>query len=111
MKEADLQRAVLDYLKYQMNLGKLWFTRLNSGMAYKKHGNKYYAIKLCDKGTADILVIYPTAEGPTVLFLELKSEKGKLTKEQFEFSGMAWRMGCEYHVIRTIERLEEILSK
>ena len=110
MKESDLQRAVGEYLKYQMNLGKLWFTRLNSGMAYKKHGNKYYAIKLCEKGTADFIVIQATGKEETfVTFIELKSDTGKQTKEQKEFQETVVDQQADYLIIRDLEELEGVL--
>ncbi len=112
ISEKDLQRGVSDYLQIGMNQGKWWFTRLNSGMAYKKHGDKYYAIKLCEKGTADFVFMKSCFENKNpwmpqtiVIFLELKSTKGKQTQEQQDFQKMAEAQGCEYCVIRSIDEL------
>ena len=120
MLEKDLQRAVADYLRYQQNLGNLWFTRLNSGSAFVKRGSKYHKIQLCDKGTADYEVIrrdiawaYPTHVGvevSQVTFLELKSDTGKQSKEQKDFQYVVEKLGCEYYIIRSIEELESVIG-
>ena len=121
ISEKDLQRGVNDYLQIGMNQGRWWYSRLNSGMAYKKHGDKYYAIKLCEKGTTDFLVIrkdvipaYPThiaVEAPQVIFLELKSTKGKQTQEQREFQERVEMQECGYHIIRSIDELIKVLGE
>jgi len=118
MKESELSRAVTDYLEYGMNQGKWWFTRLNSGMAFKKYKDKYYAIKLCPAGTADFLIIrwwYPIGapnKGKTIVsFLELKSTKGKTTKEQDDFAEQVRNQGAGFYEVRSLEEIEVILSK
>ena len=129
LSEADLQRTVADYLRYQQNLGKLWFTRLNSGSAFVKRGDKYYKIKLCEVGTADFVVITrktfqfshtvrPVEDAETTawfphcktVFIELKSAKGKQSAEQGAFQKMVEMQGCSYLLIRNFEKLEEALK-
>ena len=113
ISEKDLQRGVNDYLQIGMNQGKWWFTRLNSGMAYKKHGERYYAIKLCEKGTADfeVLKYSDCGGGCQVIFLELKSTKGKTTTEQDEFAELVVKQGAFYDVIRSIDELIKVLGE
>ena len=113
MLESDLQKTVTDYLQYQQNLGKLWFTRLNSGSAFVKRGNKYHKIQLCDKGTSDFVVIarktfqFSHAVRPDegaettawfphckTVFIELKSEKGRWPPEQRSFKILVEAQGC-----------------
>ena len=129
MKEADLKLAVSDYLKYGTNQGRWYASRLNSGIAYIKRGDKYYAITLCEEGTADFMVIMGNREmvwkqleyrkcdysyqnlgrRSKVIFLELKGDKGKQRPEQGAFQKLVEAQGAEYAVIRSIEELENVL--
>lgn len=125
MKEADLKRAVEDYLQYKQNAGELVFLRLNAGDFIEVRGNTRRRIKGCPKGTADFLVFMKSGEmvwgsrGTTknplfqnlgrrlkLLFLELKSEKGTQSKEQKEFQEMVENQGASYFLIRSIEEME-----
>jgi len=95
-----------------MNQGKWWFTRLNSGRAYVKRGDKYYAIKLCEKGTADLIVIRGVPYLPLceTIFLELKAEKGRQSDVQKEFERLVRAQGVAYYIIRSFEEVEEVLG-
>ena len=119
MLEADLKRAVSDYLRYQQNLGKLFYLRLNSGDVLVKGGAKHYKIKLCEEGTADFVVIresvVPVFAQVTVMttqaiFLELKSEKGRTSPAQDAFKIIVEAQGCVYKIIRSMEDLIEIVG-
>jgi len=115
MNERDLMRTVDEYLRYQQNMGKLWFTRLNSGNILAKKGDKFYNVKLCDEGTADFEVVkgnIDTMIRPRcrVIFLELKSETGKQSLEQGAFQKIVENQGASYFIIRSIEDLTEALG-
>jgi hypothetical protein len=117
--EADLKRAVSDYLQIGENQGKWVHLRLNSGDFIEVRGDTRRRIKGCPKGTADYIVLqatwvnaYPTHINVNycrAIFLELKSKKGKQSKEQKEFEIKVGKERCEYFVVRSIEELEEIL--
>lgn len=103
--EAQIKRACEEYLEYGQNLGKWMWLRLNSGHAFMPGGSKaFYKIKLCPKGTADILVI---RDGQPI-FLEIKSLAGKISKEQLDFERLAIRNGASYRVIKSLEELQDI---
>lgn len=114
MKEADLKLAVTDYLQYAQNQGKLVYLRLNAGDFIEVRGDTRRRVKGCPKGTADLMVIkrgyYECVTILRAIFLELKSAKGKQTKEQAEFQQMIEEQGAEYYIIRSIERLQEVLN-
>jgi len=118
MREADLQRCIANYLTYLMNQGKLYFDRLNSGSVLVKRGDKTYRVELCREGTADFMVIRtrqyfrnaPQVIAPEIIFLELKGDKGKQSQAQKDFQDSIEAQGTEYHVIRSIQELEEILE-
>ena len=65
MSEADLKRAVIDYLTYQQNAGNLMWFPMNSGKAFVKRGGKEYMIQLCLAGTSDLLVV---KQGKAIFF-------------------------------------------
>ena len=115
MKEADLKKTVIDLLQYKQNLGELVFFRLNSGDFIEVRGDTRRRIKGCMKGCADILVLrknkYADIVYPKVLFLELKSEKGKQTLEQKEFQQLVTGDGISYYIIRSIEEVESLLKE
>ncbi len=127
--EAQIKLAVADYLTYKMNLGELYFDRLNSGEVIVVAGKSRRRIKLCREGTADFIVlmkktfqfchtIRPAREGETtawfpyckVIFLEVKSEKGKQRVEQSVFQKIVESFGARYIIIRSIEELAECLK-
>jgi hypothetical protein len=91
-KESDLKRKVLEYLKQRAREGApVWWTKLA--------GNPMQT-----RGLPDILVVY----NGEAIFVELKTEKGKLTKLQdfrrheIEFAGGRW------YLIRSLEEFIEM---
>ena len=112
MKESELKHAVEEYLQYQQNLGRLLFLRLNAGDFIEVRGNTRRRIKGCPKGTADLLVLKwsPFLMQPMVVFLELKSEKGKQSPEQVEFQQVAVQHGAEYYIVYSAAEVMEIVG-
>ncbi|KKN15919.1 hypothetical protein LCGC14_0981110 [marine sediment metagenome] len=125
LTEAQVKRGCEDYLTYQQNQGKLWWTRLNAGDIYipNKDGSKR-VFKGAGAGTADLMVIqggnvqtyYKAISRGTpwpiamVTFIECKSTKGKQSTEQVEFSIMIKGFNCRYAVVRSVDELQEILN-
>ena len=120
MKEADLKRAVNDYLQILMNQGKLYYDQLNSGEIVALFGKSRRRIKLSREGTADFYVLQTTElwdgvhatriPACRVIFLELKSESGRQSPEQGAFRILVEMQGAEYCLIRSIDELEAILG-
>ena len=121
ISEAQLKASISDYLQFLQNLGRLIFLRLNAGsfILTDKDGNFRRRVQGAKAGTADYIVIlkvlipaYPThvaVEALRVIFLELKSTKGRQTPEQKEFQEMVEAQGCGYRIIRSLEELQEII--
>ena len=107
MKEAELKRTVEDYLQIQMNMGKLYFDRLNSGDFIEVRGKTRRRIKGCRKGTADFFVLKVDRVMP--IFLELKGEHGVVSEEQKEFAKQAIKHGADWFCIRGTDDLETAL--
>ena len=113
--EADLMRAIKDYLTYCQNAGKLYFDRLNAGRIIALKGGKPYNVELCREGTADFIVLQKLKllggiSSTRVIFLEVKSLKGKQRPEQGAFQKLVEEQGCSYHIVRSVEEVMEILK-
>ena len=111
--ESDLKIAVSDYLEYGLNQGKWYFDRLNSGEVIVVAGESRRRVKLCREGTADFLVIKPVKRSGVVIsqiiFLELKSGKGRSSPEQRAFKVLVESQGASYRIIKSLEELQEII--
>lgn len=114
IKENDIKLAVAEYLQLLANQGELYADRLNSGEVIVLRGNTRRRVKLCRPGTADFFVIqkrgYFFERRARIIFLETKSTKGKQSEAQKEFQGMVERQGAEYHLVRSVEDLLEVLE-
>ena len=114
IREADVKRAVDDYLQYGMNQGKWVFFRLNAGEFFIE-GKTRRRIKGCMKGTSDFLVVKnrpsdPYGEGNACpVFIEVKSPSGKQSKDQIIFQGLVEAQGAEYCLVRSVDELQKIL--
>lgn len=107
MKESEVKKSVADYLQYQRNLGELIYFRLNAGSFIVTDGQYRRRIQGAPKGTADYLVV----KDGQVIFLEIKSEKGKLSPEQIEFSKEVQKQKAIYFIVRSLEDLTYALYK
>lgn len=91
--EREIQKAILDYLAIR----RVWAMRLNSGKILIP-GRKFRMVRLLPEGTPDILC-FPKGK---VVWLEIKNDKGKQTREQQEFALRATAEGHGYIVARSI---------
>ncbi|MDD5081754.1 MAG: VRR-NUC domain-containing protein [Dehalococcoidales bacterium] len=112
MSESALKLGCEQYLTYLQNAGKLVYIRLNAGdfILQGKEGEFRRRVKGARKGTADLLVIYGAQGLAQIVFLELKSTKGKQSPEQKGFQAEVEAHGCRYFIVRSQEELEKILE-
>ena len=113
ISEAQLKQGIEEWLQYKQNAGKLWFTRLNSGSAFVKKGDRFHKIQLCEKGTADLLVLKRREfvhRRLRTIFLEIKSATGKQHPEQKAFQELIEAQGAEYWVVRSVEEVISIIG-
>jgi len=120
LTEAQIKKEVEDYLKDMMNLGRLYYERMNVGV-FGRHHN----IQGAKKGTADYLVIQAgqvhleymkEQHGPGipvsfVTWLECKTAIGKQNKDQLEFQKRVEKLHCRYFIVRSVEELQEVLKR
>lgn len=111
---SEILRTLLERLQFAQNQGKLWYTRLNSGTIYATYTKKSTgetkgrAIKLCKKGTADVIVIQRTGyvtnrrRASLVTFLETKLKNGKLSDAQLAFKAMVEEQGALYLTVKEL---------
>ena len=122
--EAEVKRAVSDFLTYAQNQGKLLFFRLNAGsfILTDAEGKFRRRVKGAPAGTADFVVLQGVQSeirfdrlllssviACRVTFLECKSSKGKQTSEQRLFEVEVGKHHCQYFLIRNADQLSEIL--
>ena len=92
MKETEIQKAILDYLR----LKGRFFWRNNSG-AFKTESGGFYRV-----GTAGAPDIIGCVDGKFV-GLEVKTEKGKLSVDQQAFARGLRTAGGAFHLVRSID--------
>ena len=101
MTEAQLQSAIIETASY---CG--WMPlRLNSGTAWSRTGA--YPIKLAPAGTPDLLLIGP---GGRLVFVEVKTLKGRLRPAQAEMHAQLRGMGHTVIVARSLDDLVDTLG-
>jgi hypothetical protein len=112
LTEADIIRAIGDYLQVQRNLGKLMYIRNNTGAIPIEAGKyKRRYVRFGDKGSPDFLVFVGGIFGLLkTIAIECKSETGRMSEEQLNWQADFERLGGEYYVVRSIDRVMEILK-
>lgn len=108
IKESEVQAQIVEYLMILENQNKLFFQRTNNVGIYdpKTQGHRR-SPKGVKKGFPDVVVII---RGKFV-GIELKSSKGRQSKEQKEMEKNIKLNGGFYFLVRSIKDLEEALKK
>lgn len=97
MSEAALKRSVVDALRL---LNGVHVLRLNAGATVIRSGTTSRVIHGVEPGTPDLLVMLP---GGRVLWLELKTARGRLSPAQQAWHERARRMGHTVEVVRDVQ--------
>ena len=114
--EQALQRATAQYLALALPTPDAWFTTIPAGGGGKTRGAILKGMGY-KAGTPDMLVIYypqyweVDEEGPFVIWLELKSTKGKLSKAQEQCRDDLIAAGCKWALVRTLDDVERALKR
>jgi hypothetical protein len=102
--ETEIQSAICEYL----TLRRLFFVRLNNipGLYIDASGQKRFRKmgKYARVGLADILVV----KDGHAIFLEVKSETGRPSKDQLDFGRDAIAAGAEYRVVRSVDDVQAV---
>lgn len=107
--ERDLNVQIKKRLSvYEFTNQIIWFTRLNSGSIKTYFGSH---IKLCDKGTWDwVVAIRDIDKGISLLFIEGKSDTGKLLPHQILFMKKYNKKDVFFLVVRNITELDAFID-
>lgn len=101
--ESQIQKEILDWLKKKMyNDRSVWVSRLSTGHAFK---NQFTVIELCPTGTPDILCLYKGR----FIGIEVKAKGGRQSSEQKDMAKLIKKAGGEYHIVRSLKKLKEII--
>jgi hypothetical protein len=108
--ERDIMKSVQKRLSiFELTGEVVWFTRLNSG-----HIKTYFGshIKLCHKGTWDWVVIFRNRNnGLSLLFIECKSDTGKIEKDQNLFKNKYTKEDVYFLLVREPFELDVFIDK
>jgi hypothetical protein len=111
-RERDIQKLILDWLAAK----RIWHIRLNTGAMGGSHNGKRWFVRFGKPGMADILAVaelyneYALLEVPTVVWIEVKAEKGKQSPDQKRFQEEVEREGMTYILARSLEDVTEVLG-
>lgn len=95
MLEKDIQKSIIEYLGYK----KHFFWRNNSGAMVSEYNGKKRFMRFGEVGSPDICVI----KGGQFIGLEVKNEKGRLSKDQENWGAECILAGGKYYVVRSID--------
>ncbi len=102
--EGSISKQIGDYLDLLMRAGRLWHTRLNSGLIRAANGGW---VHLCRTGTPDRMVLL----GGTVIFFEVKKAGEEPTKEQLEQHELLRAQGAYVYVVRSLREVTSALAE
>lgn len=103
--EQQIQNAILEYLTAR----RIWGMRINVGaMAVGKR-----FLRFGIPGCADIFALYPVYDGRgfTPVWVEVKSNIGRLSELQKSFQMDVVQRGHQYLVARSVEDVKEFLKE
>jgi len=113
MKESELLKSIKGYCQYMENLGRCIAIRNNSFEGWlcppnKRPPEQYspHYVKQGKKGSFDLILILKSM----VVFIETKSKKGKLSKDQKEFKKKAVALGKKCIEVTDIEQVIELMK-
>ena len=111
--EAQLKRTIEGFLAIQENMGNLSFERQNAGSFPTQSGNWAKGAK---KGAADFRIDKASKYDGVAKFrycrsihIELKGKGGKQSQDQKDCQARVEAQHAEYHIIRSLEELGEVL--
>lgn len=108
VREQDIQRLILDYLKAK----KILAFRMNTGAASGIYKGKRWFMRFGSPGMADILAfLRTTPQGGLPLWIEVKREGGKLSPDQKAFQEMVQREGHYYLVAKTLDMVKTLIER
>ena len=107
MKERELQKAAAKFLDTVLDPAHArWFHPANGGLRTVKTAALMKAMGV-KAGIADIVLLWLGR----VAFIELKTDKGRLSPAQIEFAGWCDLNGFAYYTCRSLSEIEAVLRR
>lgn len=107
LSEADIHRQIVEYFDV---MGIFCFhipNERNSSMANMRNLKKLGL----RSGAPDLEVWLPTHNGVRIVYMEIKSENGKLSENQKAFRERCEKAGLPYHVVRSLDNVIDIVNE
>lgn len=108
-EESAIQSVIIDYLQILENQGKLFFQRTNNiAVSDIRDGKRFFRAmpKGAHKGFPDLIII----KNGALIGIEVKSKKGKQSKEQKKIEEQFIKNGATYFVVSDLNKLIDIVS-
>lgn len=103
--ESTIQHQIVMYLQ---SVGAFFFSipnELAGGGKYAARRMSYFVATGLRKGAPDLEVWHRSR----TIYMEVKAENGRLSDSQKAFARKCAEMGREYHVVRSVQDVEEVL--
>jgi hypothetical protein len=105
LKESDIQKAIVQYLE----LMGVYFFSINNEMAgwgkNAMHRTMHFKAMGLRAGASDLVLVL----NKKVVFLEIKTPKGRLSENQKTFKTAVEDLGHLYKVARSVQDVEQLL--
>ncbi len=106
MKESDIQKAIVEYL---ILMGVYFFAINNEMAGWGKQAmirTRHFVAMGLRAGASDLVLVL---QGK-VIFLEVKTETGRLSSNQRAFRNMVESLGHRYEVVRSVSDVERVIK-
>jgi len=104
--EQAIQRAAVQYLRIMENLGELTFFHVPNGGRRSRAEARIFKGLGVRAGVPDLVVLFP---GGRCAFIEIKSNKGRLSTSQKAFKNTAESMAFPFLEARGVDEVERFV--
>lgn len=102
--EAEISKKIADFLEIQANSGRIWHTRLQSGLLKTPKG---HFVHLCRTGTPDRIAVI----GGKAVFFEVKKPSGRVSVDQAREHERLRTAGALVFVVRSVAEVQKIVTE
>jgi hypothetical protein len=101
--EHQIQWSICQYLDYK----KVFYFAVPNGSLRNIGVAKKLKQEGVKAGVSDLIILLPNR----VLFIEVKTDKGKQQNTQKEFQNKVQELGFEYYIVRSVNDIELLLKE
>jgi hypothetical protein len=103
IKESQIQSVIENYLKLLENIGKLVYTKNNSGALKTERGS---FMRFGKSGSPDFFIFLNDNK---TLHIEVKAEKGVQSPNQKDYQIKVEKLGHKYFIVRSLNDVKKLL--